>query len=201
MNRKRFGIAMIAALLLASPAVVLARNRGPCSLEGNWITRFGEPPQWEPLLIQESLIPVDPAGMKLSYTAGFPNPGLFMPFAPNTDSNGLGIGTFVRTGPRVYKFTIIAHAAEALPQGTPGRALLRWFWVYSGTAECLDDNTMVKKGTFAIFSFIDVPEMGIHDQDKDRDGFPDPGELPIQSLPWELIAKRVRVQEPYPVTP
>jgi len=200
MNFKNFEKVILSLILLTTQAAVFAQNHRPCSIEGSWISNFGQPPGWEPLLFEEILVPLDPAGAKLSFTGGWPNPGLFMDFAPGTDRAGLGIGTFVRTGHRTYTFTIIAHGSESLPKGTPGRALLRWFWVYSGTAECNNDGTMVKKGTFAIFSFIDVPGTNIHNQDKDRDGFPDPGELPIQTLPWELVSKRVEVQNPYPPT-
>ncbi|MCC6486707.1 MAG: hypothetical protein IT364_04340 [Candidatus Hydrogenedentes bacterium] len=68
-------------------------------------------------------------------------------------------------------------------------------------ATCVDDDTVEYQGTWAIFSAIDVPAMGINNQDKDRDGFPDPGERPIVVVPSQLLSKRVQLREPYPLIP
>jgi len=197
MKRNRLAVAAGAAVLLVTPSAVDAQS--PCSIEGSWVVGWNDATGAG--VESDTLIPLDPAGNRLAYRGSITNPSLWTPFAPNSAVLGTIVGTFVRNGPRAYKFTLIMHAAEAQPVGTPGRARRTTFAVASGSAECVKENTLSMKGTFAVFSAIDVPEMGIHNQDKDYDGFPDADETPIVSLPIELVSKRVQVKEPYPPTP
>jgi hypothetical protein len=70
----------------------------------------------------------------------------------------------------------------------PGQVL---FWTFTGTVECLDANTRKSTGFLAFYSNVDRPDLvvpplgifGVHDQDKDDDGFADAGEAPFLSLP------------------
>ena len=121
------------------------------------------------------------------------------PWFPNSDFGGDGVGTFVRTGRNTYDFTMVTHLGESL--GLDARGEIQYFWVYSGTAECTDENTMVKAGTLAFFSAVDVPEFGLHDQDLDDDCFPDEGEEPFLCMPVQWISKRVQLTPPYEPTP
>jgi hypothetical protein len=197
MNCKRFPLAIAASLLITPSGMVAQAPR--CSIEGSWINGWVDASG--SAVESDTLVPLDPAGARLAFRGTITNPSIWTPFAPNAAVLGTIVGTFVRTGSTAYKFTMIMHAAEALAPGTPGRARITSLAVLSGTAECADENTLVQKGTFAMFSAIDVPAMGIHNQDKDHDGFPDVGEMPIVSVPVELISRRVQVQEPYPATP
>ncbi|MFN0165542.1 MAG: hypothetical protein ACKV22_03845 [Bryobacteraceae bacterium] len=183
-------MAAVAAVLLAAPSS--ARAEAPCSIEGSWITGFADPPG-PAGLETDTLIPLDPAGHRLAYRGSITNPSLWTPFAPNAAVLSAFVGTFVRTGPGIYKFNMLSHAAEAPPAGAPGRGRTTSLARYRGTAECRGENTLVMKGTFTIFSAVDVPEMGIHNQDQDHDGFPDEGEAPLVSVPVELVSKRVLV--------
>lgn len=201
MQRKGMSVALVAVMLLVLPNGSMAQNARPCSLEGSWLQKYAEPPGMEPLLFVESLALLDPAGQQLGYRGTAPNPLRWTPFAPDVDVAGDAVGIFVRTGPRTYRYTITAQGAEAPPKGTPARGQIQVFWVHSGVATCVDDNTVEYEGTWAIFSAIDVPAMGISNQDRDRDGFPDAGERPIVVVPSHLLSKRVQLREPYPLVP
>jgi len=196
MNRYGFTMAAVAAVLLFTPPALEAH--APCSIEGSWVNAWNDATGAG--VESDTLVPLDPAGNRLAFRGSITNPLLWTPFTPNSAVLGAIVGTFVRSGPRTYRFSVIMHAAEALPAGTPARARRTTIGVMSGSAECVNANTMTMKGTFAVFSAIDVPEMNIKNQDKDYDGFPDAGETPIVSAPVELVSRRVQVQEPYPAT-
>ncbi|MFN0172482.1 MAG: hypothetical protein ACKV22_39265 [Bryobacteraceae bacterium] len=183
-------MAAVAVMLLAAPSSASAE--APCSIEGSWITGFADPPG-PAGLETDTLIPLDPFGHRLAYRGTITNPSVWTPFAPKAAVLSAIVGTFVRTGPRAYKFNMIMHAAEAPPAGAPGRGRITTLARYRGTAECRGGNTLAMKGTFTFFSALDVPEMGIHNQDQDHDGFPDKGEVPLVSVPVELVSKRVLV--------
>ncbi len=210
MSRKRI-IALLA--LVGVIAVVIAapwrtargwRSWRP-SIAGAWILAWDQPPGVETLLTTETLTPLDLTGRRLVYWCRGVNPMWALelppdsgwPF-PDADSGGDGVGTFVRTGRDSYGFTIYAHFGQSL--GPKARGEVQYLWVYSGTAECTGANTMVKTGTLGFFCAMDgVP--GLHNQDVNKDGFPDDGEEPFFCIPVEWVSSRVQVTAPYDVFP
>jgi hypothetical protein len=208
MRRKRI-IALLAlvgivAVVLAAPWRTSAHG-WPCwkprrCIAGAWILSWPVPPGVEPLMITETLTPLDSSGNKLVYWARGVNPMFALaPLFPESDFGGDAVGTFVKSGWNTYDFTMITHLGKSL--GLDARGVVQYFWVYSGTAECTDANTMVKDGTLAFFSAMDVPAFGLHNQDVNKDGFPDKGEEPFLCMPVTWESKRVKVTAPFEPTP
>lgn len=158
-----------------------------------------------PFLGTQTITPCDPSGKRFNLMgdAGNGDPtfaGLF----PDVDRIPAGVGTYVRTGPRTYRFTFVSYFVKSPPPGSFDRGEVRYFWVNSGTVEFVDKNTRIDKGNLSFYSNADLPDVvfppfgidGLRDQDKDDDGFADPGEAPFLCLPFEVLCKRVPLAEP-----
>jgi hypothetical protein len=202
MTRKRIvallGIAGIAVAVLAVTLGVHGKpgkpdDSGPgCSLAGSWMCVWDFPPGVQPLVVTETLTPMDPTGKRLVYWSAGVNPMYaLVPWYPESDFGGDGVGTFVRTGPNSYDFTIVCHLGKSL--GLDARGEVQYFWVFSGTALCTDENTMVKTGTLAFFN--------ADQDDNPQDGLPDEGEGPFFCVSIQWVSNRVQVIPPYEATP
>ena len=190
------GIAGIAVAVLAVTIGAHGKpdDKGPGScLAGSWMLVWDVPPGVEPLVGTETLTPTDPTGKRLVYWSAAVNPMFaLVPWYPESDFAGDAVGTFVRTAPNSYDFTIVCHLGKS--QGLDARGEVQYFWVFSGTALCSDENTMVKTGTLAFFS--------ADQDDNPQDGLPDDGEGPFFCIPVQWVSKRVPVIPPYdPVLP
>lgn len=158
-----------------------------------------------PFLGTQTITPSDLSGKRFNLIgdAGNGDP-TFVGLFPDVDRIPAGVGTYVRTGPRSYRFTFLSYFVKSPPPGSFDRGEVRYFWVNSGTVEFVNSNTRIDKGILSFYSNADLPNVvfppfginGLHDQDQDDDGFADAGEVPFLCLPFEIICKRVPMTEP-----
>lgn len=204
----------VLCLLLAVPSLMAAGQRDQqvesdysskhlsFNIAGTWIASWGGYSVEETCIYTAILTPINLSGTKLAYLGYGPNPSLWNPLFPETRSAGLAVGELVRTGRNTYKFTVISHAAEAPPTEYEGRGQITYFFTWTGTARLIDGNTFVKEdATFSLYSAKDIYDpdgnLIIPNQDADRDGFPDVGTVPLVSMPWDAVFKRVGVGNPH----
>lgn len=174
------------AVLVAALGVLAFSGHESKSIAGAWVNTFDFPGDPNTLVQSEIILPLDPSGATYAATFGFANP--VQNYADHTI--GRPTGTYVRVGPNRYKFTLTWGRGLG-PTEFPGRAAYLTLHVLSGTAYLTDQDTLVNDGVLAIFAASqDVAP---------RDGFPDAGEVPVAVAPWMFEAKRVEVQEPYPL--
>jgi hypothetical protein len=183
MNAKRvtlvFAIVALAVLLLgAAPQATGLVSRSPkgCTIPGSWITYLTGPEDLPPLILQETLTPLDPGARRLSYVMRLVN-GDPTFLGEDLEANLMTelIGEAVRTGKNTYDFSLIGYGAKITP-GTRGE--VRYIWVVAGSMTCADG----VKTDYADLSFYTA------DQDSDQDGFPDEGEEPAFYVPEEVFS-------------
>jgi len=176
---------------------------GACDIAGSWVGSSPPIPGFYsiPLLVKESVSPTDPSRKRFTAVSLPQNGdatlgGLF----PDADQIPDSVGTYVRMGPRTYRFTSSAHFVKSPPPGTFDRSEVLYFWTLSGTVECLDARTRRTRGVLSFYSNVDRPDLivpplgilGVHDQDKDDDGLADEGEVPFfSSTDFEVTYKRL----------
>jgi hypothetical protein len=191
-------------LLPAVPLLIAAENGFPTwedynaqadSIAGCWIATDRNSPEDNPWIWTETITPLDSAGTRYAYQAWSPNPeanysGIGL---TGVRVHGHALGELVRTGDNEYYFTILCHAAKAIPEEDL-RAELQWLWWWVGTAHLSDEGTLVKDGQWQLYNSVDVLEGSIADKDADDDGFPDERAVPLLCGPWPMESKRVLLQ-------
>jgi hypothetical protein len=200
MRKKRIiallALAGIVAVVLAAPWRTSALGWHPprpwrCELEGTWV---GD----STIHDNTFAITFSPAGAANRYL-GFTIDAVN--FDPRVDTplgwafpdvsalqNMAFPGNLVRTGPRTFDYSAIWYATDE------NRQLVCIWAVYDGKAESMDANTYEDSHTWLIFSAREQvsPVFGLLlDQDADDDGLPDPGEIPVLSIPDAHIVKRL----------
>ena len=109
--------------------------------------------------------------------------------------HGHALGQLVQTGDNEYYFTVLCHAASAIPEKN-AHGELKWVWYWIGTAHLSDKGTLVKDGQWQVYNSVDVLDGSIADKDADDDGFPDEGVVPLLCGAWPMESKRVQLQPP-----
>jgi len=190
--------------ILAVPLFIAAENGFPTwedynaeadSIAGVWISSDRNTPEDNTYLWTETITPLDNTGRRYAYQAWSPNPeanwsGIGL---TGVRVHGHALGELVQTGDNEYYFTILCHAAKAIPEGDL-HAELQWLWWWVGTARLSDEGTLVKDGQWQLYNSVDVLEGSILDKDADDDGFPDEGAVPLLCGPWPQESKRVFLQ-------
>ncbi len=174
-----------------------------CDIAGSWVGNSPPLPGIYsiPLLIKESVTPTDPSG-RIFTGVVLPVNGdsTFSGIFPDADQGPAGVATYVRSGPRSYRFTWLAHFVKSPGPGVFDRGEILYFWTLRGTVQCLNANTRTVTGVLSFYSDVNRPELvvpplgifGVHDQDTDDDGFADPGETPFYAGEFGLTFKRLR---------
>ncbi len=178
----------------------------PCNIGGSWLGNFPAGGPYDiPLLVSETLTPVDPAGDRMAYVMRLLNTDFtFSGMFPETNVVSDLVGEAVRTDPNAYEVTVIGYGTKKpVLDGVAwaGRGQIQYIWVLSGLALCVDDNTVEHELQMSLYSGIDNPDFAfpwnpdeafpLHNQDLDGDGLPDEGETPIFSGPFSHVSKRV----------
>ena len=190
--------------ILAVPLLIAAGNGFPTwedynaevdGIAGCWIASQQNTPEDNPWIWTETLTPLDNDGTRYAYQAWSPNPeanwsGIGL---TGVRVHGHALGQLVQTGDNEYYFTILCHAAKAIPEGDL-HAELQWLWWWVGTAHLSDEGTLVKDGQWQLYNSVDVFDGSIADKDADDDGFPDEGAVPLLCGPWPMESKRVLLQ-------
>lgn len=194
-------ILMGLAMVVATPQVLAQISGTPgftCDIAGAWVGSSPAIPNFYPntMIVTTTITSTDPTGKKL---VGVLQPAnvdtASPPYFADPDRTPDTVATYVRTSPRTYQFTWIAYYVKSAPPFHRGQMLT--FFTYSGTAECLDANTVVLSGVISNWSSVDRPEYGLHNQDKDEDGLPDAGETPYSTLsPFGFTLKRLPLMAP-----
>lgn len=190
--------------LLAVPLVLAANGGFPTweeynatadSIAGVWVNSDRNTPEDNAYLWTETITPLDNTGRRYAYQAWSPNPeanwsGLGL---TGVRVHGHALGQLVQTGDNEYYFTVLCHAAKAIPEGDL-HAELQWLWWWVGTAHLSDEGTLVKDGQWQLYNSVDVLDGSIADKDADDDGFPDEGVVPLLCGPWPQESKRIELQ-------
>jgi hypothetical protein len=190
--------------LLAVPLLIAADityptwqdyNASADSIAGVWISGQQSSPEDNPWIWTETLTPLDDTGMRYAYRGSSPNGSVHegMLGLSGVRVPGVAIGEFVQTGENEYYFTIICHAAGAIPEEN-AHGELKWVWYWIGTASLSEEGTLVKDGMWQFYNSMDVMDPVIADKDADDDGFPDEGAVPLLCGPWPMESKRVLLQ-------
>jgi hypothetical protein len=194
--------------ILAVPLLIAAENGFPTweeynaeadSIAGTWIRTQQTSPEDNVWIWTETLTPLDNTGMRHAYRGSGPNGSVHegMLGLSGVRVHGLALGEFVKTGENEYYFTVICHAASAIPEENAHRKL-KWVWYWIGTASLSEDGTLIKYGQWQFYDSEDVTvdDSGtvIADKDTDDGGFPDEGAVPLLCSPWPMESKRVLLQ-------
>lgn len=190
--------------ILAVPLLIAAENGFPTwedyntqadSIAGTWISGQQTSPEDNPWIWTETLTPLDNTGTRYSYRGSSPNGSVHegMLGLSGVRVPGLALGEFVQTGENEYYFTVICHAASAIPEEN-AHGKLKWVWYWIGTASLSEEGTLVKDGQWQFYNSEDVLDPVIQDKDADDDGFPDEGAVPLLCGPWPMESKRVLLQ-------
>jgi hypothetical protein len=182
---RRYGLLLT---ILAVPLLIAAENGFPTwedynaeadSIAGIWMSSQQGTPEDNVWIWTETLTPLDNSGTRYAYRGsganGTVHEGMFG--LSGVRVPGVALGEFVKTGENEYYFTVICHAAGAIPEENL-HAQLKWLWYWVGTASLSEDDS----GTV------------IADKDADDDGFPDEGAVPLLCGPWPMESKRVQLQ-------
>jgi len=170
-------------------------NASADSIAGVWISSQQTSPEDNPYIWTETLTPLDDTGMRYAYRGSSPNGSVHegMLGLTGVREPGVALGEFVQTGENEYYFTVICHAAGAIPQEN-AHGQLKWVWYWIGTASLSEEGTLVKDGMWQFYNSIDVMDPVIADKDADDDGFPDEGAVSLLCGPWPMESKRVLLQ-------
>jgi len=190
--------------LLAVPLVLAANGGFPTweeynatadSIAGVWISTQQGTPEDNVWIWTETLTPLDNTGTRYAYRGSSPNGSVHegMLGLSGVRVPGLALGEFVQTGENEYYFTVICHAASAIPEEN-AHGELKWVWYWIGTAHLSEEGTLVKDGLWQFYNSVDVLDPVIVDKDADDDGFPDEGVVPLLCGPWPMESKRVQLQ-------
>lgn len=169
------------------------------SIAGVWMSSQQGTPEDNVWIWTETLTPLDNTGTRYAYRGSSPNGSVHegMLGLSGVRVPGQALGQFVQTGENEYYFTVICHAASAIPEEN-AHGQLKWVWYWMGTAHLSDEGTLVKDGLWQFYNSIDVSpdDSGtvIVDKDADDDGFPDEGAVPLLCGAWPMESKRVQLQ-------
>jgi len=142
--------------ILAVPLLIAAENGFPTwedynaqadSIAGCWVASDRNSPEDNTWIWTKTITPLDSAGTRYAYQAWSPNPeanwsGIGL---TGVRVHGHALGELVKTGDNEYYFTIICHAAKAIPEGDL-HAELQWLWWWVGTAHLSEEGKLVKDG-------------------------------------------------------
>lgn len=175
--KKRIVVIGIFVLLivLVTVSATLSADQGTavkarCSIQGSWVSSFTGP--WDTALImQETIIPLDPAGKKLAYTMHLVNPDATFgfPFEPFSETDYVSdmVGEAVKKGKNSYEFSLIGYGVKEVEAN---RGEIIYIWTVTGTMTCVDGENKTDLVNLAVY---------FGSQDADSDGYPDEGEEPF----------------------
>ena len=199
---------VVLGIVVASPPLLRAHDGHDCDITGAWVGGSPAIPGVYniPLIVTLSVIPTDPSGKRFTAGGGGPANGdntLFGLF-PDADQNTASAWTIVRSGPGTYQFIATSYFTKSPKPPNFDRGQILYFWTLTGTGECTGPDTLILSGTLKLYSNVDRPDLivpplgiyGVHDQDKDDDGFADAGEVPFFSAPWGFTYKRFPLMTP-----
>jgi hypothetical protein len=172
---------MLTALVIGAAASIGWMNQRQYQLGGGWIGNNGAGNIWNALQI-----PLDPAGRTAALRIHLPIyntefAGLLTALGADSISDAVGEVKMVGRNTANYRAVLYLRA-----QGNP--PALRAIAVQDGTVTYTGPDNLEVAYTIDVYS-VNVP--GLPNADADADGFPNPGSVPIISIPGLDTAKRV----------
>lgn len=173
---------LLLLLFCACQPIVDTAEAAPdeCSIAGSWIGSYSGGPWDDPLIHQSTLVPVDPEGERFAYVMRWVNPDVTLraePFA-EADYSSEMVGEAVKTGPGTYDISLIGYGVK---ERDGDRNQILYIFTADGTLTCVGADEFVNDVTLSIF---------MAEQDADRDGFPDEGEVPTCHGPTDFGSAR-----------
>jgi hypothetical protein len=157
----------VVGVFVFAGGVPLAAAPADCRIQGTWVDSFSGGPWADPLIIQTTITPQDPAGNRLTYVMRLVNPDVTFGLGfDETDYMSELIGEAVKTGPKTYDFSLIGYGVKERPAD---RNEIIYLWTINGSTECVDGDNFTNDVNLAVYTAA---------QDADKDGFPDQGEEP-----------------------
>ena len=184
-------VSLVLLIGLLTVSVVLSAGNGfeaksSCRVEGAWVSSFTGP--WDkPLIMQETLTPLDPEGKKMAYFMHLVNPDATFgfPFPPFSKTDYLSdlVGEAVKTGRNSYDFSLIGYGVK---EEEKDRGDITFIQIVTGTVSCVDGEHKTDIVNIAVY---------MADQDADKDGYPDEGAEPFLCTPTGPFAVGKRVPQ------
>ena len=178
----------VCVLLLSACAPVAAQQpASTCTMQGAWVGNFAGGPWDTPLIMLNTLTPLDPAGKKMAYVMHWVNadPTLRNPDFEEADYASDLVGQAVQTAPGTYDFSLVGYGVHEQPGD---RNEILYIIGINGTLTCEDDANITTDVTLSVYTA---------DQDADQDGLPDEGEVPQCIGPNDLgSAERIPLMPP-----
>jgi len=156
-----------------------------CSVEGSWVGSYSGGPWDTPLIFLSTLVPLDPAGKRLSYVSRLVNPDATfgLPGFEEADYMSELVGEAVKTGSGTYDISLVAYGVN---ERDADRNEILYIFEVNGTLTCMGDN-FANDVTLAVYTV---------DQDADQDGLPDEGAEPFFCVPDDFgSAHRIPIVE------
>ncbi len=203
----------VAGQLLGNDDLPRGAGTAPCDMAGTWLGKFPieNSPYQVPLLVTETLTPLDATGDRLAYVMRMLNSDFtFTGMFPETNLVTDLVGEAVRTGPDTYELRVIGYGVKKPvldDVAWADRGQVQFIWTLNGSAMCTGGDSLEHELMLALYSGIDNPDFAfpwtpdvpfpLHDQDLDDDGLPDEGEEPIMQVPFSHVSKPA----PRPILP
>ena len=186
------GTALVLALLIGIAAQLLptgisaierADASGRCRIQGSWVTSAAVGPWDTPLVIQETITPLNAAGTKLAYVMRLVNPDVTFGFPEFAEADYMSelIGEAERTGPTTYDFSLIGYGVKIREAD---RNEILYIWTITGEMECIGNENKTDNVHIAVYT---------GDQDGDQDGYPDDDQVPFACIGPTTLAAGERV--------
>ena len=183
-------VLILAMLLLSACQPVVAQDdaqpaAADCQVAGAWVGKFTGGPWDTPLIIQNTLTPLDPEGNKLVYVIRLVNPDATFKIPPFAESDYMSelVGEAVKTGPGTYDFSLLGYGVHERPED---RNEIIFLWTVDGSLTCEDGNRITNDVNLAIYSA---------DQDANQDGIPDEGAVPMACVGPDEFGSAQRVPQ------
>jgi len=179
-------ILLLVALCACQPIFETAEAAADqCTVEGTWVGSYSGGPWEDPLILQYTLVPLDPAGKRLSYVMRMVNPDATFRIKPFETADYLSdlVGEAVKSGPGTYDISVFGYGVN---EREGDRNEILYLFGITGIMTC-DGETISQEALLSVYAA---------DADKDNDGFPDEGAEPVFCHPTEFPAAK-----PIPMSP
>lgn len=178
-----FLLLFVSILLLSACQPIRAQEEAAdCNMQGAWVGSFAGGPWDTPLIMLNTLTPLDPAGEKLAYVMRWVNadPTLRNPDYEEADYASELVGEAVKTGNDIYDFSLIGYGVN---ERAGDRNEILYIFAINGTLTCEDDANVISDVMLSVYT---------GEQDANQDGLPDEGEVPQCIGPNDLgTAQRI----------
>lgn len=172
------GLLLPILLVGACQPITAQEQAAECDVTGAWVSSFSGGPWDTPLVMLNTLTPLDPDGEKLAYVMRWVNGDVTLrnPLFEDADYGSELIGEAVKTGPNTYDFSLIGYGVNERPGD---RNEILYIFAINGSLACTDDANITTDVKLSVYTA---------DQDADQDGLPDEGAVAQCIGPYDFGA-------------